>query len=65
MPGLHVTEDYIEDFIRAEKTFLYQLVFDPLQRKLVSLNSYPDDIDPADLDFAGSYPTFLTSYLVI
>lgn len=56
MPNLQVTVDYIDGFIRAENSFLYQLVFDPLKRKLVPLNPYPDDIDPAELQYAGPYP---------
>lgn len=56
MSNLVVPDDYVEGFFRAENTFLYQLVFDPLQRKLLPLNPYPDDLDPKDLDYAGPYP---------
>jgi len=56
MPGLQVTPDYVDAFFRANNSFLYQLVFDPLQRKLVPLNAYPDDVDPAELHYAGPYP---------
>ncbi|KAG5831646.1 hypothetical protein ANANG_G00305930 [Anguilla anguilla] len=48
-----VSEEYIEGFVKANNTFLYQLVFDPIRRKVVPLNPYPDDIDPASLSYAG------------
>ncbi|XP_067844387.1 exonuclease 1 [Heptranchias perlo] len=50
-----VSEEYIEGFIRANNTFLYQLVFDPLKRKLVPLNGYSDGVDPKSLDYAGHH----------
>ncbi|XP_006268888.2 exonuclease 1 [Alligator mississippiensis] len=50
-----VSEEYIEGFIRANNTFLYQLVFDPIKRKLVPLNAYGDDIDPETLIYAGQH----------
>ena len=56
MPALQVTPDYIDAFFRANNSFLYQLVFDPIHRKLVPLNPYPDDVDPAELHYAGPYP---------
>uniref|UniRef100_A0A3Q1G644 Exonuclease 1 n=1 Tax=Acanthochromis polyacanthus TaxID=80966 RepID=A0A3Q1G644_9TELE len=48
-----VPEQYIEGFIRANNTFLYQLAFDPVKRKVVPLNPYPEHIDPATLSYAG------------
>ncbi|XP_070806737.1 exonuclease 1 [Pituophis catenifer annectens] len=53
--NISVTEEYIQGFIRANNTFLYQLVFDPVRRKLVPLNAYEDDIDPETLVYAGKY----------
>ncbi|XP_078413438.1 exonuclease 1 isoform X1 [Cetorhinus maximus] len=50
-----VTEEYIDGFIRANNTFLYQLAFDPLKRKLVPLNAYSDGVDPKTLDYAGHH----------
>ncbi|XP_042302666.1 LOW QUALITY PROTEIN: exonuclease 1 [Sceloporus undulatus] len=50
-----VPDDYLEGFIRANNTFLYQLVFDPVKRKLVPLNAYEDDIDPETLHYAGKH----------
>ncbi|XP_064132794.1 exonuclease 1 isoform X1 [Loxodonta africana] len=53
--NITVPEDYIKGFIRANNTFLYQLVFDPIKRKLIPLNAYEDDIDPETLSYAGWY----------
>ena len=54
--NITVPEDYIKGFIQANNTFLYQLVFDPIKRKLIPLNAYEDDIDPKTLSYAGQYP---------
>ncbi|XP_072247658.1 exonuclease 1 [Leuresthes tenuis] len=51
--NLVIPEQYIEGFVRANNTFLYQLVFDPVRRKVVPLNPYPEHIDPATLTYAG------------
>lgn len=51
-----VTDEYIEGFIRANNTFLYQLVFDPLSRSLHPLNPYPPELEGVNLDYAGEYP---------
>uniref|UniRef100_A0A3Q3NDR0 Exonuclease 1 n=1 Tax=Labrus bergylta TaxID=56723 RepID=A0A3Q3NDR0_9LABR len=51
--SLVVPDEYIEGFIRANNTFLYQLVFDPVGRKVIPLNPYPEHIDPATLSYAG------------
>ena len=54
MPKLSITQGYINDFIKAEKTFKYQLVFDPLKRQLVSGTPYQKDvIEGEDLTYAG------------
>ncbi|XP_025105613.1 exonuclease 1-like isoform X2 [Pomacea canaliculata] len=50
-----VTEEYIEGFQRANNTFLYQLVYDPLECKLCPLNPYPPEIDPEKMTYAGLY----------
>ncbi|XP_033861414.2 exonuclease 1-like [Acipenser ruthenus] len=50
-----VPDEYIEGFTRANNTFLYQLVFDPISRRLVPLNPYPDDMDPKTLSYAGHH----------
>ncbi|NXO15807.1 EXO1 Exonuclease, partial [Oriolus oriolus] len=53
--NITVPEEYIQGFTRANNTFLYQLVFDPVNRKLVPLNAYGDDIDPEILTYAGRH----------
>uniref|UniRef100_A0A452H675 Exonuclease 1 n=1 Tax=Gopherus agassizii TaxID=38772 RepID=A0A452H675_9SAUR len=53
--NITVSEEYIEGFIRANNTFLYQLVFDPVKRKLVPLNAYDDNVDPETLLYAGRH----------
>lgn len=54
--NLVVPEEYIEGFTRANNTFLYQLVFDPVRRKIVPLNPYPEHMDVGTLNYAGLYP---------
>ncbi|VIO91030.1 XPG I-region family protein [Brugia malayi] len=39
--SLKVTKQFIDDFIRAENTFLYQIVFDPVEKRQRPLNEYP------------------------
>ncbi|XP_028279399.1 exonuclease 1 [Parambassis ranga] len=51
--NLIVPEEYIEGFVKANNTFLYQLVFDPVRRKVAPLNPYPEHIDPSTLSYAG------------
>ena len=54
MPNLVISNEYIEKFKKADKTFKYQIVFDPLKKKLVSLHEYQSDIGPdEDITFAG------------
>ncbi len=53
MHQLSVTDEYIEGFIQANQTFLYQLVFDPKERKLRPLNDYPDELNAKKLPFCG------------
>ncbi|NXI92065.1 EXO1 Exonuclease, partial [Psophia crepitans] len=53
--NITIPEEYIQGFTRANNTFLYQLVFDPVNRKLVPLNAYGDDIDPETLIYAGRH----------
>ncbi len=56
MANLRVPPDYVEGFLKADNTFLYQLVFDPMMRRIVPLNPYPPQVDPTQLDYAGPYP---------
>ena len=55
MPSLEVTVEYREAFVKAEQTFLYQLIYDPRQRKLLPLTPYPNNLDPSLMPFAGHY----------
>lgn len=55
MPSLTVTQDYIDDFIKADNTFLYQVVFCPETKKLRPLNPYPDGVTGDDMPYAGVY----------
>lgn len=59
--NITVPDEYLEGFTKANNTFLYQLVFDPMKRKVVPLNPYPEDIDPATLGYAGVYPFLIKS----
>uniref|UniRef100_A0A915PIH5 Exonuclease 1 n=1 Tax=Setaria digitata TaxID=48799 RepID=A0A915PIH5_9BILA len=76
--SLKVTKQFIADFIRAENTFLYQIVFDPSERRQRPLNEYPvnqqssendndflpDSQGNDDFSYAGSIqpPEFATSF---
>ncbi|XP_063287707.1 exonuclease 1 [Pelobates fuscus] len=51
--NITVPDGYIDGFVRANNTFLYQLVFDPVNRKLIPLNPYDNDVQPEELDYAG------------
>ena len=51
-----VPPDYDEDFVKADYTFLYQLVFDPSKQILTSLNHVPEHLKEVDMSFAGQYP---------
>ncbi|XP_068597714.1 exonuclease 1 [Brachionichthys hirsutus] len=51
--NLVVPEQYVEGFVKANNTFLYQLVFDPVRRKVVPLSPYPEHVDAAALSYAG------------
>lgn len=61
--NLIIPEEYVEGFIKANNTFLYQLVFDPIQRKVVPLNPYAEHIDPDTLSYAGMYPVLTNCHL--
>lgn len=63
--NLVVPETYVEGFVKANNTFLYQLVFDPVSRKVVPLNPYPENMDPATLSYAGLYPHVPTSHSAV
>ena len=56
---MSVPNDYEVSFEKAERTFLYQIVFDPNSSTLVPLNPLPDEIQSDQLHFAGQYPFLL------
>lgn len=55
MPQLEVTQEYRDGFMKARNTFLYQLVFDPIDRLLKPLTNYPDGMGPEDYPYAGKF----------
>ncbi|CAG0881557.1 unnamed protein product [Cyprideis torosa] len=53
MAGLVVSDDYIEKFIQADRTFMYQLVFDPREKRILPLTPYGPDVEDENLSYAG------------
>ena len=49
-----IPKDYLENFKRAELTFLYQWVWCPERRRLVNLTEPPEDLDLAATEYIGS-----------
>lgn len=52
---VEVTDEYIQGFIKAELTFLHQLVFDTLEKRLVPLTPYSGNTSPDKVHFAGEH----------
>jgi exonuclease-1 len=50
---LKVPAGFMADFDQAEKTFMYQWVFCPIEKKLVHLTPLADGVDIADMPFLG------------
>ena len=50
-----VPEGYLAAFEQAERTFLYQWVYCPLQQRLVHFNDLPPHIEDSDLPFIGNH----------
>lgn len=48
-----VTPEYIEGFINAETTFMYHIVYDPINERLVPLTPYPKGLSASDFPLAG------------
>lgn len=65
--NISVPDEYIDGFVKANNTFLYQLVFDPIDRKVVPLNPYPENLDLSTLSYAGVYPSSQTNkpYIIL
>lgn len=53
MKSLTVSKEYRDNFMKAFVTFKHQLVFCPLQRKQVRLNSPSADVSEDQLHYAG------------
>ncbi|KXT03758.1 hypothetical protein AC578_728 [Pseudocercospora eumusae] len=50
---MRVPKGYLEDFSRAEKTFLYQWVFCPKDQRLTHLNQLPNGLTADSMPFIG------------
>ncbi|KAH6637499.1 exonuclease-like protein [Boeremia exigua] len=50
---LKVPAGFMADFDQAEKTFLYQWVFCPVENRLVNLTPLVDGVDVADMPYLG------------
>ncbi|KAJ8110021.1 hypothetical protein OPT61_g7026 [Boeremia exigua] len=50
---LKVPAGFMADFDQAEKTFLYQWVFCPIENRLVNLTTIPDGVNIADMPYLG------------
>lgn len=50
---LKVPAGFVADFDQAEKTFLYQWVFCPVEKRLVNLTPIPDEVNIADMPYLG------------
>ncbi|GAA5999053.1 hypothetical protein JCM5350_002066 [Sporobolomyces pararoseus] len=51
---LTVAQNYLDEFRRAELTFLHQRVFDPVERELVHFSPLPEGKTAADMPFVGA-----------
>ncbi|GAA5878936.1 hypothetical protein JCM16303_007237 [Sporobolomyces ruberrimus] len=51
---LTVPRNYVDEFRRAELTFLHQRVFDPVDRKLVHFSPLPEGKTAEDMPFVGA-----------
>lgn len=51
--NFNLPPNYKKDFIKSELIFKHQRVYDPIQKKLISLNPLPNEIDEKKLTFLG------------
>lgn len=51
---LTVPRNYVEEFRRAELTFLHQRVFDPVERQLVHFCPLPEGRSASEMPFVGA-----------
>lgn len=49
-----VPATYEADFIKAEQTFLHQLIYNPITEQLEPLHPYPKGVDASQLPYAGA-----------
>jgi len=61
-PSLIVDQNYIDGFVQADNTFLYQLIFDPATRTLRPLTDYPSWKKASDFPYCGEILDQDTSY---
>ena len=52
--SLDVPPSYEDEFIKAERTFMHQLVYDPIEQKLAPLLPYPKGCDASHFPQAGA-----------
>jgi len=62
LPNLTVTQEYIDKFIQAQNTFLYQVVFDPQTRTERPLVDYSNRVDTSQLYYCGEFSSPATAY---
>lgn len=53
MKSLKITKEFIEDFIRAENTFLHQIVYDTGERRQRPLYDYPNNEEEDEDDVSS------------
>lgn len=53
MKQIEVTDDYIESFLKAEATFKYMFIYNPLERRMERLNELEDSADEIYCSNAG------------
>ena len=49
-----IPKDYLENFRKAESTFLYQWVWCPEDKRLANLTKPPDELDLSSMEYIGS-----------
>ncbi|KAJ1674816.1 Rad2 nuclease, partial [Spiromyces aspiralis] len=55
MNGLQVPVDYYEGFQRADLTFLYQRVYDPINKQLATVSPLPEGMNADNMPYVGRY----------
>lgn len=60
-----IPDGYLEAFELAEKVFLYQRVFDPLDRQIVYLSEPNDDLGDEAERYIGQYVPYFSKFKVL